>query len=437
MKKYITVCFSLFIILSVALSAMGQTAEEKKAIDEIKSLLSSPKGELFNKLETEFLSRIKEEKLRQSLLLMFTSSPPKLVVSKGFLPEYIPDTYTLYVPDKNSPAVNYLLGHYISHILYGKAKYKELAGNLLLKENFNAVIRLQNPLWFYPGKDNEQLAQLGTKMNEKGTWLIDLARFFALVIEDKGFEKSMWERNSTKNDKGKIFPADGWHYFIPEKTEGYPLSVLYDVYDHEAIQGTKYYEDDDSLNVRNGLDIVLSIILSKEINDFRDFEIYFGEIFGSLELKFREVITKNNWQLIMRRDSELKLVKDYKFPKVLVHPQISSGTEFDKRQLLCKRFEIKITRQSTENDYIQFVAPLDYVPTLDKCEGAYVVLEIIREKGKAPQAKLKEGPVRVSVELATVKKDLEGGEALSEGSPASEEEQQEEAIPPAAKKNLP
>ena len=74
---------------------------------------------------------------------------------------------------------------------------------------------------------------------------------------------------------------------------------------------------------------------------------------------------------------------------------------------------------------------------MDKCEGAYVVLEIIREKGKAPQAKLKEGPVRVSVELAIVKKDLEGGEALSEDSAAGKVEKQEEAIPPAGKNNLP
>ncbi len=397
------VLLAAVIITLTIMPLYAQQQTEKEALDELKSLMKTEKNELIDILEQKFLSHIKEARLRDSLKLMFVTNPPKLFITKNFLPEYVSDTYTIYVTDKKDPALNYLLGHYIAHIIYGKKRYKNLASELLINEEFNTNIRFLDPLWYTPKKDKNPLAPLAEKMNAENVWLVDLARFFKLVIEDKGFEPTLWQLYAGKKADEKVDIQDFWFDFTPEETEGYPLSVLYDIYDHESVKGEYYYEDDDTLNVRNGLDVVLSIILSKDVENFKDFEIYFGELFGSLETNFREVITKNNWQVIRTLKSQKSLASDGKYHKIIVHPQMKKITEFDKRQMICTQYELKIMGKSNQKQIYQFIIPMDYVPSADQCQGVYVLLEILKIENGRAQAKVKEGPVPLSIDFEAAK----------------------------------
>ncbi|MBN2135028.1 MAG: hypothetical protein JW737_04815, partial [Acidobacteria bacterium] len=397
-------------------------------------LLKSNKTDELVYLRDKFLSKIKNEKLKESLEVMFNANPPKIVISEGFLPEYIPDNYTIHIPSKDSPALSYLMGQYICHMLYGKKLYQEMADELLIKESFNTLIRLQNALWFLPtaGADNS-LVELGKKMTARGTWLVDLSRFFALVIDDKKFEQPLWliGTDKLKYDGEKI--PEIWNSYKPNQTEGYPLSVLNDVYDHEMFRDGVFYPDEDPFNIVNGLDVILSVVFSHGVTDFNEFEIYMGEVFGNLEPVFREVVLMNNWELIEQRKAEETLLKNNKFTKVVVLPGIEKETEFDKRQAVCEQYESMISVNSNEKEFIQFVAPMDYIYSKNVCSGVYVVLEIEKIEGNKGKAKLKEGPINVETDFETVKKDLAKSIDNLDNEEPQMKEEQEAPIPPPVK----
>lgn len=413
----------LFLFLTVSYAQQ----DEQKALDELRDLSKAPDTKIFHLLEDKFLSNIKEPALQESLLMMFISNPPNLVISPEYLPEYIPDNFTIYTPSEDSPAVPYLIGQYICHVIYGKDKYKELSKNLLIKDNLNILIQLQNPLWFKPepGKQNP-LTDLVKDMNYKGVWLHDLANFFAKVITGDSFDTPLWliGKKDIKNDISDIDPF--WQTMIPERTEGYVLSALYDIYDHESFKDQHYYPDDDSVNIINGLDTILAVLLSRTVNDFSEFELAYSDMFGNIEQQFREVILQNNWQLQIEKNAEEIMMKDYDFPKVIIHPQPEPLTEFDRRQKICTDYQRKIMLDNKDY-YVQFAAPINYVLSKNSCEGAYYILEIIKVEGKNAQAKVKEGPIQVSMDLDAVKMSLKWEEAKpDEPKPA-----QEPALPPA------
>jgi hypothetical protein len=79
--------------------------------------------------------------------------------------------------------------------------------------------------------------------------------------------------------------------------------------------------------------------------------------------------------------------------------------------------------------YVQFVSPVNYILSKNKCEGIYYVLEIVKVEGNNAEAKVKEGPVEISMDLETVKMSLSwssGGKKEEEPKPV-----QEPAFPPA------
>lgn len=414
----------LFVTFTVA-----QQQDEQKALDELRDLAKAPETPIFRLLNDKFLSQIRENQLKESLLMMFISNPPNLIISPEYLPEYIPDNYTIYAPSEDSPAVPYLLGQYISHILYGKDRYKILEKNLLIKDNLNILIQIQNPLWFKPQADKPNpLQNLTTEMNYKGVWLHDLSCFFAKVVTGESFDKPLWLLDK-KDAKDEITEIDRfWQEMTPEKTEGYVLTVLNDLYDHESFKDMQYYPDDDPVNILNGLDTILAAILSKEINDFSEFEIAYSEMFSNLELPFRELILQNNWQLRLQKKAEEMLVKDTDFPKIVVHPQSEPLTEFDKRQKICSDYQKTIVAVE-KGLYIQFLSPVSYILSKDKCVGAYYILEIVTVEGNNAEAKIKEGPINISMELDSVKKILSGNQDTLKQE--KKPELQEPAFPPA------
>jgi hypothetical protein len=421
-------------LLIVALAYLAWPAlyaqqDEQKALDELRDLSKAPETKIFKLLNDKFLSQIKEDKLRESLLIMFISNPPTLVISPEYLPEYIPDNYTIYAPSEDSPAVPYLLGQYICHVIYGKEKYKELSKNLLIKDNLNILIQLQNPLWFKPeaGKPNP-LQDLIKDMNYRGVWLHDLANFFAKVITREDFDKPLWllDKKAAKDEVAEI--DQFWQRMIPEKTEGYALSVLNDIYDHEMFRDLRYYPDDDPINIINGLDTILAVLLSKNVNDFTEFELAYSEMFGNLEQVFRETILLNNWQLRLEKKAEEDLVKDYNFPKIIIHPQLEPETEFDRRQKICSDYQKKVIVDN-KGYYVQFLSPVNYILSKNTCEGIYYILEIVKMDGNNAEAKVKKGPIEISMDLDAVKMSLNwssGGKNEKDTKPV-----QEPAFPPA------
>lgn len=417
-----------FVFLFTAAAVFPQE-DVKKALEELQDLKKAPDTPIFRLLTDKFLSQVKEEQLKDSLLMMFISNPPNMIISPEYLPEYIPDNYTIYAPSEDSPAVPYLLGQYICHILYGKERYKQLEKNLLIKDNLNILIQLQNPLWFKPtpGKTNP-LQNLVTEMNEQGVWLHDLSNFFAKVITGQSFDKPLWliDKNDVKNEVAEIDKF--WQGMTPEKTEGYALTVLNDLYDHESFKDMRYYPDDDPVNIINGLDTILAVILSKDVNDFSEFEIAYSEMFSNLEQPFREVILMNNWQYRLQKLAEDTLVKDSDFPKVIIHPQTEPVTEFDKRQKICSDYQKKLM-PSEKGLIAQFVIPISYILSENKCSGVYYIFEIVKIEGNNAEAKVKDGPILVSTDLEKVKDILSGKaeEVKQEEKPPV----QEPAFPPA------
>jgi len=427
--KALTTTLLVVVLVSLAWTALYAQQDEQKALDELRDLSKAPETKIFQLLNDKFLSQIKEEKLRESLLLMFISNPPNLVISPEYLPEYIPDNFTIYAPSDDSPAVPYLLGQYICHVFYGKEKYKELSKNLLIKDNLNILIQLQNPIWFKPeaGKPNP-LQDLIKDMNYKGAWLHDLANFFAKVITQESFDTPLWllDKKAVKNEVAEI--DQFWQMMIPEKTEGYALSVLNDIYDHEMFRELRYYPDDDPINIINGFDTILAVLLSKNVSDFTEFELAYSEMFGNLEQAFGEVVFLNNWQMRLEKKAEEDLMKDYDFPKIIIHPQLEPVTEFDRRQKICSEYQNKVVMDNKDY-YVQFVSPVNYILSKNKCEGGYYILEIVKVEGKNAEARVKEGPVEVSMDLDAVKMSLRWS---SEGKNQEEQKPvQEPAFPPA------